>query len=218
MKDSAATPEDDIRHRYQAELRLHAIELLRLGHARLDTASFVSSEEEDITGRLKEEIEQVIEIAPDSPSWVVHYTVYDEEKPSGTGILGKSRPRIDITIKRSWKRREEHPRFRFEAKRLKADNRISAYFGKEGIGCFLRGTYPLSHGEAAMIGYVQAGSLSEWQDRLGAYVSRKPARLRAIKGRTWADYPCRLPHSSVSEHRSKDWPRLVLIHLLLRFC
>jgi hypothetical protein len=218
VSNSTTSANDDIRHRYRAELRLHAIELLRLGHARLNAASFASAEEEDITGRLKEEIEHVIEIMPEAPSWVSHYTVYDEEKPSGTGILGKSRPRIDITIKRSWRRREEHPRFRFEAKRLKADKRISAYFGKEGIGCFLRGTYPLSHGEAAMIGYVQAGTLPDWEVRLGAYARKRSRRLKAVKGKSWKCYTCVLPHSSISVHATKSWPELSIMHFLLPFC
>src|SRR5208283_1246945 len=109
----------------------HAIQLLRLGHSSLDAVSFAESEEEDITGKLKEAIEGIIETSPNAPAWVDRYTVYDEEKPSGTPQLGKKRPRIDITIKRRWRLLEPHPRFRFEAKRLKADKRISPYFGKE---------------------------------------------------------------------------------------
>ena len=157
----------DIRQRHRAELRLHAIELLRLGHSKLDPSKMAAVEEEHITGWLKEQIEAIIEADDEAPAGVEHYTVYDEEKPSDTNKAGKNRPRIDITIKRTWKRREQHPRFRFEAKRLKPDGRVSAYFGKEGIGCFLRGTYPLTHPEAAMIGYVQSGTLQTWYDKLG---------------------------------------------------
>jgi hypothetical protein len=144
--------------------------------------------------------------------------VYDEEKPSGTPKLGKKRPRIDITIKRHWKLRESHPRFRFEAKRLKADNRISPYFGKEGIGCFLRGYYPLTHPEAGMIGYVQAGTLADWQQRLGNYVNKKSGRLRMVKGGEWKNFKCALPYSSVTEHKHPAFPKVTIIHLLLPFC
>ena len=125
----------------------------------VQTCALPISQEEDITGKLKESIESLFEVDADAPAWVDRYTVYDEEKPSGTPKLGKRRPRIDITIKRHWKLRESHPRFRFEAKRLKADKRITPYFGKEGIGCFLRGYYPLTHPEAGMIGYVQVARL-----------------------------------------------------------
>src|ERR1700678_4215668 len=94
--------------------------------------------------------------------------------------------------------RETHPRFRFEAKRLKADNRITPYFGKEGIGCFLRGVYPLTHLEAGMIGYVQAGMLADWQQRLGHYATKNSRRLRVLSDGSWKNYNCALPNSSVT--------------------
>jgi hypothetical protein len=216
--DSAQKEDVDLRAEHRRALRGHAIHLLKLGHATLDPTSFIKSQEEDITGKLKEAIEYIIEQAPNAPAWVARYTVYDEEKPTGTRKRGKDRPRIDITIKRRWKLREPHPRFRFEAKRLKADKRISPYFGKEGIGCFLRGTYPLTHAEAAMIGYVQAGSLEEWEARLGNYVRRKGRRLRIIPGGTWQNYECALPHSSLTRHHHSKFPAVDIIHVLLGFC
>jgi len=215
---NSSAPEVELRTEHRRALRRHAIELLRLGHARLNSPSFARSEEEDITGKLKEAIEAVIETAPDAPGWVERYTVYDEEKPSGTPKLGKKRPRIDITIKRGWKLRESHPRFRFEAKRLKADKRYSAYFGKEGIGCFLRGTYPLTHPEAAMVGYVQAGTIGGWQERLGNYAKRRSRRLRIVPDGDWVAYDCALPSSSITVHRHPEFPTVTIIHLLLGFC
>ena len=207
-----------LRDEHRRALQGHAIQLLKMGHATLSASSFATSEEEDITGKLKEAIEQIIEKAPDAPAWVGRYTVYDEEKPTGTPKLGKKRPRIDITIKRHWKIRETHPRFRFEAKRLKADKRHTAYFGKEGIGCFLRGIYPLTHPQAAMIGYVQAGTLPEWQQRLGKYALKNARRLRVVKDGGWRDYDCPLSSSSISEHKHPQFAKLVVIHLLLKFC
>jgi hypothetical protein len=215
VNDADTTSAQDIRQRHRAELRLHAIELLRQGHSKLDPAALANAEEEHITGWLKERIEAFIETDADAPNWVEHYTVYDEEKPSGTTKSGKDRPRIDITIKRSWKRREEHPRFRFEAKRLKADGRIGAYFGKEGIGCFLRGTYPLTHPEAAMIGYVQSGAVQAWHDKLGAYAKKNARRLRTNKAKAWSSYETTLPESAISEHRTANWNQLQIVHLLL---
>jgi len=216
--DSLASADVELRSEHQQALQGHAVELLKLGHSKLDAASYSASEEEDITGKLKEAIEEIIEVAPDAPAWMERYTVYDEEKPSGTTKLGKRRPRIDITVKRRWKLREPHPRFRFEAKRLKADKRISAYFGKEGIGCFLRGTYPLTHPEAGMIGYVQAGTLDEWQQRLGGYAKRNARRLRVVAGGEWRDYKCGLPNSSSTKHRHPSFRQLAIVHLLLGFC
>ena len=209
--------EIELREEHREALRGHAIELLRLGHAKLDAASFARSEEEDITGKLKEAIETFIETEPNPPKWVERYTVYDAEKPTGTPRKGKARPRIDITIKRHWKLRVTHPRFRFEAKRLKADNKLSPYFGKEGIGCFLRGFYPLTPAEAGMIGYAQAGTLSIWQTRLGCYANTHKKRLRIVPGGEWKNYECSLPHSSMTAHRHPAFSRLTVVHLLLPF-
>jgi hypothetical protein len=218
MGNNPPAPEVELRIEHQLALRGHAIELLKLGHGKLNAASFATSQEEDITGKLKESIENLIEVDSNAPAWVDHYTVYDEEKPSGTPTLGKRRPRIDITIKRNWKLRESHPRFRFEAKRLKADKRITPYFGKDGIGCFLRGFYPLTHPEAAMIGYVQAGSLADWQQRLANYAKNNSKRLRVAHGGDWMNYECALPYSSVSKHRHPLYHTVSIFHLLLSFC
>ena len=217
MADHLQSPEVNLRIEHRQALCGHAIALLKLGHGQLDAASFAKSEEEDITGKLKEAIENVIEAASDVPAWVDRYTVYDEEKPTGTPKLGKERPRIDITIKRRWKLRETHPRFRFEAKRLKADKRITPYFGREGIGCFLRGIYPLTHPEAGMIGYVQAGTLADWRQRLGNYAAKRSGRLRVVKGGEWKPYKCALPFSSISEHQHTIYPKVSIIHVLLPF-
>jgi hypothetical protein len=218
MPRTYPTPDVELRIEHRKALRGHAVQLLRLGHSSLDARSFAKSEEEDITGKLKEAIERIIETSTNAPPWVDRYTVYDEEKPSGTPKLGKRRPRIDITIKRRWKLREPHPRFRFEAKRLRADKRYSPYFGKEGIGCFLRGVYPLTHPDAGMIGYVQAGTLGEWQERLGNYAKRKAGRLRIVSGGGWKDYTCALPSSSITEHRHPAFSKVSIIHFLLSFC
>ncbi|HLX71665.1 MAG TPA: hypothetical protein VKV04_18795 [Verrucomicrobiae bacterium] len=218
MDNEITGSEVELREEHRQALRGHAVRLLKMGHAKLAAAMFAGAQEEDITGKLKEAIEAVIEVSNDAPAWVERYTVYDEEKPTGTPKLGKKRPRIDITIKRRWKLRESHPRFRFEAKRLKADKRIGPYFGKEGIGCFLRGVYPLTHGEAGMIGYVQAGTLEEWKEHLGRYAIKRAKRLRILPGGDWKDYHCCLPHSSFSQHKHPDFPTLNVIHLLLSFC
>jgi hypothetical protein len=98
------------------------------------------------------------------------------------------------------------------------DKRISAYFGREGIGYFLRGTYPLTHPEAGMIGYVQAGTLEEWQQRLGGYAKKNARRLRIVPGGDWKEYKCALPNSSITKHRHPSLHELAIVHLLLGFC
>jgi hypothetical protein len=69
-----------------------------------------------------------------------------------------------------------------------------------------------------MIGYVQAGTLGEWQQRLGNYAKRRPGRLRIVAGGDWKDYKCVLPSSSITEHKHPRFPKVSIIHMLLRFC
>jgi hypothetical protein len=218
MEQDSSAGKVDLRRVHWEALRDHAIELLKMGYGALNAVAFVNAEEEEITGKLKEAIEHIIEAAPNAPRWVEHYAILEEERPSGSRKTGKRRPRIDITIKRHWKIREAHPRFRFEAKRLRADKRVTAYFGKEGLGCFLSNKYPLTHPEAAMVGYVQAGTLAEWQTRLRRYADTNKTSLVILKNGEWKEFSCALSCSAVTEHQHPIFPRISVIHLLLAFC
>ena len=69
-----------------------------------------------------------------------------------------------------------------------------------------------------MIGYVQAGTLCDWQQRLGRYAQRNARRLSVAPGGDWRDYKCALPNSSITKHRHPSFRKLAIVHLLLGFC
>lgn len=153
----------------------HVHELLLLGYQRLNAASMSKSKEEDITGELKKAIESVLDDRPQS--WMVYYFA-EEESPVNDGVKkGKNRKRLDLHVVSS--RHNPRPRFSIEAKPLGAKHRVSLYLGKNGIGRFLRGEYARDSDHAGMIGYVQSGSLAEWEKKLIVYFSKQASELNA---------------------------------------
>lgn len=215
MDTPASTPTLNLRVEIQTAIRDDAIKLLQLAHKRLNATDFKKELEENITGELVRAMNDEIELA--NEIWMSRYIVEEEKPLNAPSVRGKKRRRIDIRIVQ-FARRGRRPDLLFEAKRLIGKRGVSDYFGKDGIGCFLAGAYPLSAPSAGMIGYVQDRSLAEWQEQLARYAKRCAARLKIVAGGGWRDFSCPLPYSSISEHTHPDHPRLQVVHLLLLFC
>jgi len=77
------------------------------------------------------------------------------------------------------------PRFRFEAKRLGSQHRVSAYLGKDGLGCFLDGRYARTDAIAGMLGYVQDGTASTWADKIGRVMAKTARETGLLKSSPW---------------------------------
>lgn len=205
-----------LRDVYVDELRVHAVTLIWLGHALLDAASFVTAEEDVITGELVKAMKQVMQ-APTSPEWVDRYIVQEQVPQNVDGKHGKRRPKMDIEVERHG--RGERPKLGFEAKRLRKSHGLRDYLGDEGMTAFLSAYYPTTHGEAGMLGYVQDSSPSDWASRIekkltcsqaSSYITTDTAGFRL--NRTTAS-PC-----YESEHSTPLMNRLRVIHVLLPFC
>ncbi len=123
--------------------------------------------------------------------------------------MGKARPRVDIKIEHvSYGKR---PRLCFEAKRLNSatGHTLKKYLGSDGLGCFLTGKYPATHGEAGMLGYVQSGETDEWHKRLKQQL--------ASQGAT-ETFRCSLPlHTCESKHSLSTSGVITIHHILLPF-
>ena len=143
---------------YAAELRVHAVTLIWLAFRRLNATSLATKEEDDITGELVREARKVLQ-DPSSPEWVSHYGIREQSPQNTGGKLGKRRPKIDIEFERNT--RGLRPCLGFEAKRLGRGGRLADYLGSEGLARFLGCYYPTTHGDAAMLAYVQAKSTGE---------------------------------------------------------
>jgi hypothetical protein len=155
---------------YEDALARRSHELLMLGHARLVPADLAALEETDITGKLCDAMNDVLD-SPDAPDWATIVTVVDDQPESVGARTGKRRPRTDVCV-RCTSPRPEH-RFRFEAKRLQTARSVAEYLGEDGMLALLRGYYGiLRHG--GMIGYVQTGAENEWATRIKTALREAP--------------------------------------------
>ena len=112
----------------------------------------------------------------DRPLWCKYYSVHEEAPVSDKGNHGKSRPRTDIFVELGSRR--ERPMYVFEAKRLRTKGfGVSKYTGVEGMGCFTEGIYATRYDEAAMLGYVQNGTLIDWKKRVQKSIAENAPSL-----------------------------------------
>lgn len=198
---------------YTYEFRIHAITLIVLGYRRLSIKSFTTAEEDDITGELVRSI-RLLAADPTSPEWVDRYEIREQVPQNVAGVLGKRRPRMDIEVERH--NRGPRPCFGFEAKRLGRGKGLSNYLSSEGLGAFLSGHYPTTHGEAGMLGYVQEKDIQHWSDGLakklaaGRYQLSSGGELKALT--LMSGMPC-----YCSGHTNSSGKPLLIVHLLLAF-
>lgn len=139
-------------------------ELLAMGYARMDPASFQTEEEPVITGKLILAMNETLE-SSDAPSWAVHLAVFDDPPVNAPGRSGKRRRRVDIEVMKT--QRGKRPRIQFEAKRLYRSDSVAEYLDADGMGLFLEGAYAADHPDAGMLGYVQVGETRDWAGKIG---------------------------------------------------
>lgn len=162
---------------YDDALARRSHELLALGHARLVPADLAALEETDITGKLCDAMNEVLD-SPDAPEWATVVTVVDDQLETVSGRTGKRRPRTDVCV-RCISPRPEH-RFRFEAKRLHSPGSLATYLGDDGMMALVRGYYgALRHG--GMIGYVQTSTESEWGKRIQSALREAPRDFDVVE-------------------------------------
>ena len=91
---------------------------------------------------------------------------------------------------------------RFEAKRLRHKRSTSAYFGKDGIQCFLDGRYARNDPIAGMLGYVQTGSPESWASSIRHAIDKAAASLylRMLVDEHGEPLPVDLPYAYRSCH------------------
>jgi hypothetical protein len=201
---------------YTSQLRKHALSLLWLGYKRLKPTTFAKSEEDDITGELTKEMNNVLEDY-NSPRWVEHYSVPEQVRVNVRILRGKSRPLIDVKIVRH--KRGKRPHLPFEAKRLGRGSSAGDYLGLEGLGAFLDGTYPTTHSEAGMLGYIQENSESDWAIKISARILKTSRSYKVAPNGQWIAYKCNQPPSNTFQtiHYDHAKKQIIVIHVLLLF-
>ena len=191
--------------------------LIGLGYARLNSESLCLAEETEITGELVRAIAEALE-SDAHPSWMRFFFVADDPPQNVAERLGRRRPRVDLEFIES--RITPRNRFHCEAKRLNRSGSVSEYLGSEGLGMFLTGAYASSEDEGGLIGYVQAGSISEWLGRIDAGFQKGERDLALCAGTRFGavDVGRDLRPVSLSCHeRTILGRRIHIFHILLLF-
>jgi len=198
---------------YQQALVRISHELLLLGHARLVATQLATLEEPDITGRLCDAMEEVLD-ADDGPEWASMFTVVDDQPESVAGKLGKRRPRTDVCVRCVNPRPAQ--RFRFEAKRLHNSAALGSYLGDEGMLALVTGYYgELPH--AGMIGYVQTDTCPDWTDKIKKRLTSTPVPYQVVEPVAFVELELKA-HEPIfcSEHlRVSNGRRIRITHTLL---
>jgi hypothetical protein len=167
-------------------------------------------EETDITGYICEALEKWFR---NHPQQSVGFFIKDDPPVCGTGKTGKRRPRTDIVIGYAAGVR---PEFCFEAKRLHRHKAVgSRYTGAAGMCCFITGLYARQYDEAAMIGYVQTGTLEQWQCGLKKRVQDEAHQLNLESTDADLRFESAFPLEWSSTHGRQAKSSVRLFHVLL---
>ena len=191
--------------------------LLRFAYERLTPANYATEEEPSITGDLEQAIQAICD-DPKSPDWVSQYASSDDPPVNVPGRKGKHRPRIDIRIV-SLERRPR-TRFYFEAKRLGTDHRAANYWGKDGLGCYLRGDYASQEEDGGMLGYMQSDDEAHWASKLKEKLQKTNADYAPVANPLWHLHqfgPECLPAYRSEHMRQQPKLKIVIYHTLLMF-
>jgi len=155
-------PNDD-REDYRWIFRRQVFQLLKWGYDRLNAALYQKAEEEDITGNLVKELNEITQDRT-YDHWVRNLYICEDPRINVDGRKGKRRLKIDIEFVSV--QHGPRPRFYFEAKRLSAGTHaIGKYLGSEGLGEFLAGNYGREDNEAGMLGYIQSHTPGSWAEK-----------------------------------------------------
>jgi len=189
--------------------------LLYMGYVRLNPKSLSNANEPTISGALCEAIEQVLD-DPLSDDWVDDFEVHDDPPVHHPSRKGKKRRRVDIKL--ASRRIRPRLRFCFEAKRLGKRNGAGKYFGTDGLGRFLDGSYAGNQDVGGMLGYVQSDDCNSWSTKMRKAVDIKLHRVTC--GGNWtATKVCpHLTHMFATAHdRMQNCGRITIYHTLLEF-
>ncbi len=216
MKSS--TPDPSIFQPWKVAFRKNAHTLINVGYSACHTKiANDKHEEEHITEFIVCGIKNWMR-APDHPSWSKYYSVHEEAPVSDKGSHGKSRPRTDIFIELG--SHPQRPEYVFEAKRLRTNGYgAGKYTGEGGMGCFTEGIYAEGYNEAAMLGYVQSDTLSEWKKRVMKSVTENAVSLYLQSTQYDEVVISDFPLEWVSEHtRTKAIGKPIRIYHVLLDC
>ncbi len=194
-----------------AAFRRRCHQLLAIGYQRaLPQILSGRDDEPDITDYICRGIREWF---AENPRESFGFDVNDDVPRSENERVGKDRQKPDLIFVIAGYHR---PEFFVEAKRLhRTKAPAPRYVGKEGMGCFISGSYARKWLEAAMVGYVQSDTLDHWQATLQEKIEADSQALEmdGIEKQTF--FPDSFPLEWSSSHRRKEAPSVKLFHILL---
>jgi len=210
----------DDRKDYLRVFRKRVFQLLKWSYDRLDAQKYQDSEEEDITGELVKNMNEILQDRS-FPTWVGKFAVHEDPRINASDRKGKNRQRLDIELERVC--HGPRPRYPFEAKRLSSNTHatIGKYLGSEGLGEFLAGNYAREADEAGMLGYVQSETPVDWAKKAHNKFKNTPDLVQTCHGGNWSNVNIvsKLEHCYRSKHhRFSVGKPIILYHLFLVFC
>jgi len=202
---------------YRLVFLTHVHQLLNLGYNRMKKYDYSNQEETAITGDLVKYIDEVLDYR--EHGWMQRYSVHDDPAVNDGRRKGSSRKRIDIRIDSSVT--IPRTRFSFEAKRLNKTHSVSVYLGLEGLGCFLGGEYAAHDDSAGMLGYIQAGTVLKWAQKIEDKLAKEHTKYMVLKDaffrrHAFKNGPSDIYHSGHA--RSSGKGDIENYHTLLVFC
>jgi hypothetical protein len=201
---------------YRPAFIRNGLVLILRGYSRLQASELQAAEEPHITGEIVRSVRETLE-ATDAESWMQNFDILDDPPQNIHGKFGKHRPRIDIEFVLVGRGRR--PRFHIEAKRLYRRGSVNEYFGANGLGMFVAGTYAASETSAGMLGYIQTDDSQAWLGRLARGFASRANQLRACE--TFGSAPNYQDIAAVQischDRSSEAWGRIDIYHLLLEF-
>ena len=199
--------------KYREAFIRHVHSLVYLGFERMDRKQLREAAEPDISGALCEAIEQVLD-DPESDDWVDDYEIHDDPPVHDAKRKGKRRRRVDLRLAS----RIVRPRLRFcfEAKVLGPNNGAGKYFGHDGLGRFIDGSYAAEAETSGMLGYVQSDDCDTWAEKLSAALDSSKHHV-SRNGKWTLDVVVeQLTHTFRTKHRRiRKLPIIEIFHTLL---
>ena len=201
---------------YRTSLVNRSHQILKRGYDLLDRTTLAALDEEAITGRLTNAMQDAVQDLA-APRWMKNFWPVEETRVNDGDREGKHRYRIDIEVVEQ--RRGPRPRFRFEAKRLRDSDSRREYLGYDGLGCFLDGRYAAGDPDAGMIGYVQEGKTEDHVVAICDSLARDTARFYVTQDGGWIEHRVvkGVQTYATSHQRTGGLPRIMIFHTLLEF-
>ncbi|MGB5156897.1 hypothetical protein [Desulfobacterium sp. N47] len=208
----------DDKEDYHRIFRKRIFRLLKWGYDRLDASICRTAEEEDITGDLVKEINEITQDRT-YPRWVANFYIVEDPRVNVDNRKGKRRKKIDIQFIRV--QPGPRPCYYFEAKRLSASTHpIGKYLGPEGLGEFLSGSYGRETNEAGMLGYIQSHTAEYWAEKARSKLLNEPDDYQVDADEYWIEKKIikELNHCYSSKHqRTIGKSPIAIFHCFLVF-